>query len=58
MAVASDQVDKTIDTIAYAQQEQGRIGNGQVAVDLDRAVALRTGEADAAAAGVSRYAYR
>ena len=49
MAVASDQVDKTIETITTAAKT-GQIGDGKIFVlGLDSAVRIRTGETDAAA---------
>ena len=49
MAVATDQVNKTIDAIAGAAKT-GEIGDGKVFVlDLERVVRIRTGETDAAA---------
>ena len=49
VAVASDQVDKTIDAITAAAKT-GQIGDGKIFVyDIDHAVRIRTGEADAAA---------
>ena len=49
VAVASDQVDKTIDAITSAAKT-GQLGDGQIfAINLDHAVRIRTGEADAAA---------
>jgi nitrogen regulatory protein P-II 2 len=49
IAVASDQVDKTIDTITGAAKT-GQIGDGKIFVlDLESAVRIRTGETDAAA---------
>jgi nitrogen regulatory protein P-II 2 len=49
VAVASDQVDKTIDTITAAAKT-GQIGDGKIFVlSLDSAVRIRTGETDAAA---------
>jgi nitrogen regulatory protein P-II 2 len=48
-AVASDQVDKTIDAITSAAKT-GQIGDGKIfVINLDHAVRIRTGEADAAA---------
>ena len=49
VAVATDQVDKTIDTITAAAKT-GQIGDGKIFVlSLDNAVRIRTGEMDAAA---------
>ena len=49
VAVASDQVDKTIDVITSAAKT-GQIGDGKIfVINLDHAVRIRTGEADAAA---------
>ena len=49
VAVASDQVDKTIETI-IAAAKTGQIGDGKIFVlGLDAAVRIRTGETDAAA---------
>jgi len=49
VAVASDQVDKTIDAITTAAKT-GQIGDGKIfVINLDHAVRIRTGEADAAA---------
>jgi len=49
VAVASNQVDKTIDAIASAAKT-GQIGDGKIfVINLDHAVRIRTGEADAAA---------
>jgi nitrogen regulatory protein P-II 2 len=49
VAVASDQVDKTIDAISSAAKT-GQIGDGKIfVINLDHAVRIRTGEADAAA---------
>ena len=49
VAIASDQVDKTIDAITSAAKT-GQIGDGKIFVmNLDHAVRIRTGEADAAA---------
>src|SRR5579871_5400216 len=49
VAVASDQVDKTIDAITSAAKT-GQIGDGKIfVINLDHAVRIRTGEADAAA---------
>jgi nitrogen regulatory protein P-II 2 len=49
VAVASDQVDKTIDAITAAAKT-GQIGDGKIfVISLDHAVRIRTGEADAAA---------
>ena len=48
-AVAADQVDKTIDTIAAAAKT-GQIGDGKIFVfSIDAAVRIRTGETDTAA---------
>jgi nitrogen regulatory protein P-II 2 len=49
VAVASDQVDKTVDAITGAAKT-GQIGDGKIFVlDLESAVRIRTGETDAAA---------
>ena len=49
VAVATDQVDKTIDAITSAAKT-GQIGDGKIfVINLDHAVRIRTGEADAAA---------
>jgi nitrogen regulatory protein P-II 2 len=49
VAVATDQVDKTIDAITGAAKT-GPIGDGKIFVlDLESAVRIRTGETDAAA---------
>ncbi|MCK1358711.1 P-II family nitrogen regulator [Bradyrhizobium sp. 199] len=49
VAVASDQVDKAIDAITTAAKT-GQIGDGKIfVINLDHAVRIRTGEADAAA---------
>src|SRR5689334_17739564 len=49
VAVASDLVDKTIEAITSAAKT-GQIGDGKIFVfNLDHAVRIRTGEADAAA---------
>ena len=49
VAVATDQVDKTIDTITSAAKT-GQIGDGKIFVlAIDAAVRIRTGETDAAA---------
>jgi nitrogen regulatory protein P-II 2 len=49
VAIASDQVTKTIDAITSAAKT-GQIGDGKIfVVSLDHAVRIRTGEADAAA---------
>ena len=49
VAVAADQVDKTIDAITAAAKT-GQIGDGKIfVINLDHAVRIRTGEADAAA---------
>lgn len=49
VAVASSQVDKTIDAITAAAKT-GQIGDGKIFVmNLDHAVRIRTGEADDAA---------
>ena len=51
VAVNSDQVDKTIDAITSAAKT-GQIGDGKIfVINLDHAVRIRTGEADAAARG-------
>jgi nitrogen regulatory protein P-II 2 len=49
VAVATDQVDKTIDTITTAAKT-GQIGDGKIFVlGIDSAVRIRTGETDTAA---------
>jgi nitrogen regulatory protein P-II 2 len=49
VAVSTDQVGKTIETITAAAKT-GQIGDGKVFVlGLDSAVRIRTGETDAAA---------
>jgi nitrogen regulatory protein P-II 2 len=49
VAVAADQLDKVIDTIAAAAKT-GQIGDGKIFMfDLEQAVRIRTGETDAAA---------
>ena len=49
VAVATDQVEKTIDTITAAAKT-GQIGDGKIFVlTLDTAVRIRTGETDTAA---------
>ena len=49
VAVASDQVDKTIEAITNAAKT-GQIGDGKIfVIGLDHAVRIRTGESDAAA---------
>jgi len=49
VAVATDQVDKTIDTITAAAKT-GQIGDGKIFVlSIDTAVRIRTGETDTAA---------
>ena len=49
VAVAIDQVNKTIDAITGAAKT-GEIGDGKIFVlDLERVVRIRTGETDAAA---------
>ncbi|HLH88225.1 MAG TPA: P-II family nitrogen regulator [Xanthobacteraceae bacterium] len=49
VAVASDQVDKIIETVTSAAKT-GQIGDGKIFVlNLDQAVRIRTGETDAAA---------
>ena len=49
VAVASDQVEKTIDAITTAAKT-GQIGDGKIFIwDIDHAVRIRTGETDAAA---------
>ena len=49
VAIASDQVDKTIDAITSAAKT-GQIGDGKIfVINLDHAIRIRTGEADAAA---------
>src|SRR5882757_91602 len=49
VAVATDQVDKTVDTITTAAKT-GQIGDGKIFVlSIDSAVRIRTGETDAAA---------
>ncbi len=49
VAIPADQVDKTIDAITSAAKT-GQIGDGKIfVINLDHAVRIRTGEADAAA---------
>ena len=49
IACATDQVDKVIETITAAAKT-GQIGDGKIfVINLDHAVRIRTGEADAAA---------
>jgi len=49
VAVGSSQVDKTIEAITSAAKT-GQIGDGKIfVINLDHAVRIRTGEADAAA---------
>ncbi len=49
VAITADQVDKTIDAITAAAKT-GQIGDGKIfVINLDHAVRIRTGEADAAA---------
>ncbi len=49
VAVAADQVDKTIEAIGTAAKT-GQIGDGKIfVVDLESAVRIRTGETDLAA---------
>ena len=49
VAVAADQVDKTIDAITWAAKT-GQIGDGKIfVINLEHAIRIRTGEADAAA---------
>ena len=49
VAVATDQVQRTVDAIASAAKT-GQIGDGKIFVlDLQSAVRIRTGETDAAA---------
>src|SRR5262249_55581760 len=49
VAVPTDQVDKTVDTITTAAKT-GQIGDGKIFVlGIDSAVRIRTGETDAAA---------
>jgi nitrogen regulatory protein P-II 2 len=49
VAVATDQVDKTIETIITAAKT-GQIGDGKIFVlGIDSAVRIRTGETDSAA---------
>src|ERR1044072_51638 len=51
VAIVSDQVDKTIDAITTAAKT-GQIGDGKIfVINLDHAVRIRTGEADAAPSG-------
>ena len=46
VAVATDQVDKTIDTITAAAKT-GQIGDGKIfVVDVEHALRIRTGETD------------
>ena len=49
VAVRSDQLDAVVETIATAAKT-GQIGDGKIfVINLDHAVRIRTGEADAAA---------
>jgi len=49
VAINSDQVDKTIEAITAAAKT-GQIGDGKIfVINLEHAVRIRTGEADAAA---------
>src|SRR5215211_1193407 len=49
VALAEDQVDKVVDTIA-ASAKTGQIGDGKIFVyDLEQATRIRTGETDDAA---------
>ena len=49
VAVPADQADKVIETITAAAKT-GQIGDGKIfVINLDHAVRIRTGEADAAA---------
>ena len=49
VAVSSDQADKVVDAITTAAKT-GQIGDGKIfVINLDHAVRIRTGEADAAA---------
>jgi len=49
VAVAADQVDRTIEVITAAAKT-GQIGDGKIfVINLEHAVRIRTGEADAAA---------
>src|SRR5689334_5172501 len=49
VAVPADQVDKTIDAITWAAKT-GQIGDGKIfVINLEHAIRIRTGEADAAA---------
>ena len=49
VAIATEQVDKTIEAITTAAKT-GQIGDGKIfVINLDHAVRIRTGEADAAA---------
>jgi nitrogen regulatory protein P-II 2 len=49
VAVATEQVNRTIETIAAAAKT-GQIGDGKIfVIDLESAVRIRTGETDAAA---------
>ena len=49
VAIPADQVDKTIDAISSAAKT-GQIGDGKIfVINLENAVRIRTGEADAAA---------
>jgi nitrogen regulatory protein P-II 2 len=49
VAVATEQVDKTIEAITAAAKT-GQIGDGKIfVINLDHAIRIRTGEADAAA---------
>ena len=49
VAIATDKVDKTIEAITSAAKT-GQIGDGKIfVINLENAVRIRTGEADAAA---------
>ena len=49
VAIGSEQVDKTIEAITTAAKT-GQIGDGKIfVINLDHAIRIRTGEADAAA---------
>ena len=49
VAVATDQVDRAVEAITTAAKT-GQIGDGKIfVINLDHAVRIRTGEADAAA---------
>ena len=49
VAIGSEQVDKTVEAITTAAKT-GQIGDGKIfVINLDHAIRIRTGEADAAA---------